>query len=66
MKVRITVVVDKVVEAPDFLRPYIAKEREWADLRGKEADAYDRWYEELLERETILDEGEWMVVEEDE
>ena len=66
MKIRIAVVVDKVVEAPDFLRPYINKEQDWADLRGKEAEAYERWYDELLARETILDEGEWMAAEEDE
>ena len=65
MKIRIAVVVDKVVEAPDFLRPYFNKELDWADLQGKDEEAYTRWYEELVQKHTILDEGEWVMVEED-
>lgn len=60
MKIKIAVVVDKVVEAPDFLRPYINKELDWADLRGKDEKAYNRWYEELIQKHTILDGGEWV------
>ena len=60
MKIRIPVVVDKVVEAPDFLRPYINKELDWVDLRGKDEEAYNRWYEELIQKHTILDGGEWV------
>lgn len=65
MKIRIAVVVDKVVEAPDFLRPYFNKELSWADLRGKDEEAYVRWYEDLIQKHTILDDGEWVMVEED-
>ena len=65
MKIRIAVVVDKVVEAPDFLRPYFNKELDWEDLRGKEEEAYARWYEDLIQKYTILDSGEWVMVEED-
>lgn len=65
MKIRIAVVVDKVVEAPDFLRPYFTKELDWADLQGKDEEAYARWYEELIQKHTILDGGEWAMVEED-
>lgn len=60
MKIRIPVVVDKVVEAPDFLRPYINKELDQADLRGKDEEAYNQWYEELIQKHTILDGGEWV------
>ena len=65
MKIRIAVVVDKVVEAPDFLRPYFNKELDWTNLQGKDEEAYTRWYEELVQKHTILDEGEWVMVEED-
>lgn len=65
MKIRIAVVVDKVVEAPDFLRPYFNKELDWADMSRKDEEAYDRWYEDLIQKHTILDGGEWVMVEED-
>jgi hypothetical protein len=65
MKIRIAVVVDKVVEAPDFLRPYFNKELDWADLQGEDEEAYVRWYEDLIQKHTILDDGEWVIVKED-
>ena len=64
MKIRIGVVINKEIEAPDFIRPYLDKSKEWFDMSKEERRAYDEWYAEVCKEHTILDSGEWVIVEE--
>lgn len=63
MKIRIPVVASKAFEAPEFLRPYIAGEKDWDEMDYEEDRAYIDWYNELIKKETIIEDAGWNLVE---
>lgn len=67
IKVELVKIFTVEVEAPEFLRPVLAGEKEFYELEmtRKQRDEYCDWYDKVEEenKASFLEDGQWSLVE---